>query len=176
VWRIDQRLYLGDYESGCAALAGEEQATDPEGDLAPFSGVVSLCPVPLLPDRDVSGPARRETEWLQIPILDGGNGEEEFESALAVALPFIRRRRQHGNVLVHCAAGMSRSVSVLAAYLCEHQGASVEEAFGLVADAKARAVSHLGLLPDLLIAPAWEFQSALRRRYAGKPRPTLSDK
>jgi len=176
VWRIDHRLYLGDYESGCSALAGAEFETEPDNVLAPFAGVVSLCPVPLDPDHEIEGPERNETEWLHIPILDGGNGEEEFESALTIALPFIRRRRQHGNVLVHCAAGMSRSVSVLAAFLCEHEGASVDEAYGLVADAKARAVAHLGLLPDLLISPAWEFQSALRRRYAPKPRPTLSDK
>jgi dual specificity phosphatase 12 len=165
VWRIDERLYLGDYESGCAALSGEERETEPDAHLAPFTGVVSLCAMPLLPEHAIAGPVREETEWLQVPILDGGNGEDEFESALALALPFIQRRRKLGNVLVHCAAGMSRSVSVIAALLCEEHGATVDEAFERVAGAKALAFAELGYSPELLIAPAWEFQACLRRRY-----------
>ncbi len=167
MWRIEERLYLGDYESGCSALLGAEETTDPEGKRAPFSGVVSLCPVPLVPDHDIDGPVRRETEWLHLPILDGGNGEEEFESAISVALPFIARRRKQGNVLVHCAAGMSRSVSIIAAVLCDEDGRTVDEAFETVADAKAQALAY-PYPPDLVIAPAWEFRSCLRRLYPAR--------
>lgn len=164
MWRISERLYLGDYESGCSALSGTEAATDPDGKSAPFTGVVSLCPVPLIPDHEVDGPVRRETEWLHLPILDGGNGEEEFQSAVEVALPFIARRRKQGNVLVHCAAGMSRSVSIIAAVLCAENGRTVQEAFDLVAGEKAKALSYPHAA-DLVIAPAWEFRSCLRRLY-----------
>lgn len=167
MWRIDHRLFLGNHESGYDALQGAEHPTEPEGSPAPFAGVVSLCPMPLFHGDPISGPARDETEWLHLPIMDGGNGEEEFESALGVALPFIRRRMTHGNVLVHCAAGMSRSVSVIAAHLCE-AGREVDAAYEHVAGAKALALAHLGFSAELLIAPAWEFQSALRRRYRRK--------
>jgi len=168
VWLIHHRLYLGDYESGYEALHGAELETEPECVVAPFAGVVSLCPMPLIPDHEIDGPSRDETEWLHVPIFDGGNGEEEFEAALGVALPFIRRRRHQGNVLVHCAAGMSRSVSVIAAFLCEELETSVEAAFDQITEAKAKALDGLGYEPEFLIAPAWEFRSALRRRYDGR--------
>jgi len=173
VWRIHERLYLGDYESGYDALNGIERETEPEGQLSPFSGVVSLCPMPLMPEHEISGPKRKETEWLHVPIFDGGYGEEEFESALGVALPFIRRRREHGNVLVHCAAGMSRSVSVIAAFLCDELATDPQQALDQVAAEKARAFDGLGYDLEFLISPAWEFRSALRRLYGkngnGKP-------
>lgn len=169
VWRIHRRLYLGDYQSGYEALQGVELATEPDGELSPFSGVVSLCPMPLMPQHEIRGPARDETEWLQVPIFDGGYGEDEFEAALEVALPFIRRRREAGNVLVHCAAGMSRSVSVLAAFLCEDHDATPEGALDEIASAKAKCFDGVDCDPDLLIAPAWEFRSALGRRYGSGP-------
>jgi hypothetical protein len=162
VWKIVERLYLGDYSSGTRALEGMLHPTDPDGELRPFAGVVSLCPMPLTPG-DPLGAEDELTEWLRIPILDGGNGEEEFESAVALALPFIRRRRKRGNVLVHCAAGMSRSVSVIAALLCE-EGESVDAVFDRIAHAKAAAIAP-SADPDLLIAPAWEFRTCLGRLY-----------
>lgn len=167
MWKILPRLYLGDYESGMHALEGARCPTDPEGELMPFCGVVSLCPMPLLPG-DVLEPVDERTEWLRVPILDGGNGEGEFESALGVAMPFIQRRQRHGNVLVHCAAGMSRSVSVIAAVMCA-DGESVDTAFDRIARAKAEALVSRLADPDLLIAPAWEFRTCLRRMYGRDP-------
>jgi protein-tyrosine phosphatase len=99
-----------------------------------------------------------------VPIHDGGFGEEEFEAALGEALPFIARRRGVGNVLVHCAAGMSRSVSVVAALLCE-EGMAVDRAYESIADAKARALADDDVDTEWVIAPAWEFRSCLQRRF-----------
>lgn len=164
MWRVRERLYLGDYRSGERALAGEEQPVAPDGGLAPFAGIVSLCAFPLLASEAAVAPARLETQWLHLPICDGGMGEGELEAALRVALPFIRRRLEAGNVLVHCAAGMSRSVSVVAALLCE-DGVDPDAALEAVADAKAAALAiPLGDAP-LLIAPALEFRAFLARRY-----------
>ncbi len=170
MWPIEPRLFLGDYESGCAALRGVRLATEPDGELAVFAGVVSLCPMPLLPEHDLEGPLSDDTEWLHIPIYDGGSGEAEFEQALGVVLPFIRRRRARGNVLVHCAAGMSRSVSVIAALLCDETGIRPDLAFERIAAAKFKSFHHLGYPPDLLIAPAWEFQRCLERLYGREDR------
>ncbi len=166
VWRIDDRLWLGDYQSGCEALAGARRP-DASQDPTPFFGVVSLCPMPLFPTDQVTGPAENATEWLKLPIMDGGNGESEFEHALGVALPFVNRRRQLGNVLVHCAAGMSRSVSVIAAILCGQDAIAPDVAFERVADAKSAALGPF-IDRDLLICPAKEFKTALSKRFSDR--------
>jgi protein-tyrosine phosphatase len=110
------------------------------------------------------GPTRLETEWLHLPIQDGGRGEHELESALAVALPFIRRRRECGAVLVHCAAGMSRSVAVAAAVLCE-DGLGLREALQQIAEAKARALGLPAGRANEAIAVARELRACLERLY-----------
>jgi len=166
LWKIESRLYLGDYRSGEAALAGAEQVLEPEGKLAPFAGVVSLCPMPLTFDRPPEGPRHRTTEWLRIPIADGGAGEEEFERVLGVVLPFVERRMKHGNVLVHCAAGMSRSVSVVAAWLCS-SGLSLDNALEHIASAKTEAMGPPSSPGWLVISPAEEFLACLQRMFGG---------
>ncbi len=167
MWLIRERLYLGDYRSGRAALAGEPRPVMPAGTEAPFTGIVSLCPVPLFADDAVREPRRPETKWLYRPIADGGNGEQELEDTLEEALPFIEERMTVGNVLVHCAAGMSRSVTVIAAHLCTG-GMGVGAAYEAVAEAKARALAGQGYDAALLIAPATEFRACLRRMYESR--------
>lgn len=165
VWRIEGRLFLGDYRSGEQALSGQKHPVDDDGEPKPFAGVVSLCPMPLLSDETIEGPIEIDTEWLQVAIMDGGSGEGELEAALGVIRPFVKRRLQHGNVLIHCAAGMSRSVAVMAALLCD-QGESVGGALKRISLAKARALHPFAGDPDDLVAPAWEFVACLNRLYS----------
>lgn len=166
MWKIRERLYLGNYWSGERALLGLALSESSNGDPVTFAGVVSLCAVPLDDAEPLIGPIDPDTEWLHLPIADGGSGEAEFEAACDLALPFIQRARARGNVLVHCTAGMSRSVSLIAAVLCtEDPELNVENAFAEVAQAKGRA---LGVSPhevDFLISPAWEFRVHLRQRF-----------
>lgn len=164
MWRVRDRLFLGDYRSGERAIAGEERPVAPDGRSAPFAGVVSLCAFPLLVTGPAPHPKHLETQWLQVPIADGGAGESEFETALRLVSPFVRRRQRAGNVLIHCAAGMSRSVSMIAALLCE-EGLTPEAAFELVAQAKAAALDIPASSATLLIAPAAEFRAYLFRHH-----------
>ncbi len=164
VWLVADRLFLGDYRSGERALAGWEQPVAPDGVPAPFAGVVSLCPMPLLSDEAVEGPARAATEWLAIPIMDGGRGEGELESALGLVIPFVRRRRVTGNVLLHCAAGMSRSVAAMVAVLCE-DGAPLDAALRQVVAAKAAGLYPFVGDEGSLVAMAPEFRACLARLY-----------
>lgn len=158
MWRVTSDLYLGDYVAGRAALAG----TVAPG-AAPWAAVISLCDMPL--DRgDDPIVLQGAVEWLHAPIADGGNGEGELERAIQVSRAFVARHAGRGPVLVHCAAGMSRSVSVLAALLCD-RGARLSEALEQIAGAKAEALGLGNTAARQLIAPAWEFRSALRRMY-----------
>ena len=52
---------------------------------------------------------------------------------------FIARHLQHGCVLVHCGAGLSRSVSVVAAYLCRYAGMRLDEAIGFIKERRQGA-------------------------------------
>jgi protein-tyrosine phosphatase len=170
VWKIRERLYLGNYWSGEQALLGKTIPVEPEGECQPFAGIVSLCQVPLESADLLMGPINPDTEWLHLPIADGGSGEGEFEAACDLAIPFICSARRRGNVLVHCTAGMSRSVSLIAAVLCsEDPNLDVTQAYNEIAEAKARALDVEPGEADILIAPAWEFRLHLRQRFEREP-------
>lgn len=165
MWFIREHLYLGNYWSGEQALKGARVKTDSSGTEEPFAGIVSLCPMPLDGEALIL-PVCEQTEWLHLPISDGGLGDGEFASALELCVPFAADCRRRGNLLVHCAAGMSRSVSVVAAILCsDDPQLGVDEAYRSIALAKAAALGIAEDDAELVVAPAWEFHSHLRRRF-----------
>lgn len=53
-------------------------------------------------------------------------------------------------VLIHCAAGISRSVSLTIAYLIEYEDMSLAEAFGTVREGRTQAYPHENLLISLI--------------------------
>lgn len=67
---------------------------------------------------------------LYIPGEDHENYDlsVHFDSAIS----FIHQARRETNVLVHCMAGVSRSVTLVLAYLIQHFGISYAEAFRAV--------------------------------------------
>ncbi|XP_067643924.1 dual specificity protein phosphatase Mpk3 [Eurosta solidaginis] len=89
-----------------------------------------------------------DIEYLQIPITD------HYSQDLAIHFPdairFIEEARsKNAAVLVHCLAGVSRSVTVTLAYLMQTRTLSLNDAFTLVRDRK----------PD--VAPNFHFMEQL---------------
>lgn len=85
---------------------------------------------------------------LDIPFMDGDSIPDDLISKVT---RFIHEQIEADkSVLVHCAMGMSRSVSLLMAYLIEYEGMSLAEAFGTVREGRNEAYPHENLLISLI--------------------------
>lgn len=113
---------------------GDRRAANPdlyEGEPVAFTGVLTLS---------------RRTEPLTThhhPLDDGANNRPaEFDAAVDTARALVR---QDGPVLVHCAAGISRSSTVLATTLAVEEGCSFAEGLTVVQRHRERACPHPAL-------------------------------
>jgi len=86
--------------------------------------------------------------YCSIPILDveGSNIREMFDECFS----FIDKAREEGGVLVHCNAGVSRSATVVIAYIMKRKGLSFEEAYKLVKSVKKDIKPNDGFHEQLL--------------------------
>ena len=83
-----------------------------------------------------------------LPMPDGHTVTAE---QLATATRFIHQHvRAHRRVLVHCQEGISRSVTMVLAYLIEYAGLSLAEAAWLVVRKRPMAEPHPALLASLV--------------------------
>jgi hypothetical protein len=74
-----------------------------------------------------------------VPLVDGGGNDlHTFRTALAILAELLAEAPP---VLVHCHAGRSRSVVVVAAHLMSTLGLTAEEALALIAARREIAVS-----------------------------------
>ena len=62
---------------------------------------------------------------------------------------FIAQGRSNGGVLVHCAKGISRSVSAVLIYLMMEQGMTLADAYKLVREKRSVARPNLGFMKQL---------------------------
>ncbi|XP_055902789.1 dual specificity protein phosphatase Mpk3 [Eupeodes corollae] len=104
-------------------------------------------------------------QYLQIPITD--HYSQDLAMHFPAAIQFIEEARsKNAAVLVHCLAGVSRSVTVTLAYLMHTRALCLNEAFTLVRDRK----------PD--VSPNFHFMEQLHsfeRELRLSPNETLMD-
>ena len=94
---------------------------------------------------------------LQVPIRD--QPFEELAGHLGKTTAFINDALvRRGSVLVHCVQGMSRSASVVSAYLIATYGWSVKEAVEYVRSKSTNAFPNTGFVHQLQ-----EYRDTLRR-------------
>lgn len=126
---VTERLYIGDVED----------ARDEAGLLAAgVTHVINLCPELIVPQF-------QRICYLPVSLQD--RTHENLQPALQRAIPFITAAlRDGGVVLVHCAAGISRSAAVVTAYLMMTLRENMTAALGRVCNARPIVAPNLGFL------------------------------
>ncbi|CAD5124162.1 DgyrCDS12462 [Dimorphilus gyrociliatus] len=90
-----------------------------------------------------------DVEYLKIPITD--HWSENLCNYFAQAISFIDEGRQRKeNVLVHCLAGISRSVTVTVAYLMHNLNLSMNDAYEFVRKIKPSISPNFNFMGQLL--------------------------
>ena len=78
-----------------------------------------------------------------------------YNTPLIIFLLFLESiRRQNGKVLVHCKAGISRSVTICLAYLISAYGLSLDEAYEFIKKKKTHISPNFNFLGQLLLLEA----------------------
>lgn len=127
--KIRDHLYLGNREDACN-LRGLEAVN--------VTHIVRLCPGIEFDDFP-------SINYLKIDILDAPGAD--IKSAIALACPFIDNAiASGGTVFVHCAAGVSRSATVVMAYLMRSEKLDVDDAVNAVSVARPCVSPNIGFM------------------------------
>jgi len=105
--------------------------------------------------------------YKRLPATD--NGSQNLKQYFSEAINFIEcARKENGKVLVHCQAGVSRSPTIVAAYLLATSYQSLTEAFTTIKDRRPIVAPNINFMGQLL-----EFEQRAVSR-AGPCPPTES--
>ncbi|KAJ9472067.1 MAP kinase phosphatase with leucine-rich repeats protein 1 [Diplonema papillatum] len=87
-------------------------------------------------------------QCLRIPVRD--HCDAPLRQYFLIASEFIQKVREHGgNILVHCKSGISRSSTIIAAYLMIREGFSSEQAFEYLRALRPSVSPNIGFLLSL---------------------------
>jgi len=102
---------------------------------------VDSCPLPeiILDLRDIN------IKYIQVTDMDGEDLLSHFDSAYE----FIKTGQEKSSVLVHCYYGISRSASIITAYIMKKYKISFDDAFQRVKVKNAAALPNIGFQAQL---------------------------
>ncbi|KAF5373322.1 hypothetical protein D9615_007423 [Tricholomella constricta] len=66
-----------------------------------------------------------------------------------MAITIIESAAKKGKILVHCSAAVSRSPTIVAAYLMKHCGMTLKDALGLIVRARPAVCPNSGFIQQL---------------------------
>jgi protein-tyrosine phosphatase len=90
-------------------------------------------------------PIKVEHLWIVI----GDHPSEDITKFFITAFHFIRQNLEKGNVLVHCQAGISRSCTIVIAFLMQQMLINYKEAFNMVKAKRPIANPNKGFIKQL---------------------------
>lgn len=136
--QVYKTLYIG----GMDAL--NPRAADLFGfEIMPFAAAVRLDQVTIL-----SSPSPQGMDALELPIEDA---QPVPDGVFPQVTRFIHQHLAAGDtVLVQCQAGISRSVTMVLAYLIEYEQMALPDAFRLIYDQRPGSRPHKALLASLI--------------------------
>eukprot|EP00049_Salpingoeca_infusionum_P007413 m.120424 g.120424 ORF g.120424 m.120424 type:complete len:424 (-) comp13688_c0_seq3:271-1542(-) len=92
--------------------------------------------------------SKQNISYQQIPIEDGF--QQNIPQYFSLAFEFIDMARSRGEgILVHCKAGISRSAAFVIAYVMQHKGVSLDEAYKFVSGRRDIISPNLDFMGDL---------------------------
>lgn len=83
----------------------------------------------------------------QLDLKD--NQEEEVRYTFFPAFRFIEQQRKKGNVLIHCAAGISRSATLLIAYMMNKYQTTLENCISYILKKRPCIMPNSGFITQL---------------------------
>jgi len=87
--------------------------------------------------------------YMRLPASDSGS--QNLKQYFSEAINFIEcARASNGKVLVHCQAGVSRSPSIVAAYLISTSHKTLSEAFSFIKDRRPIVAPNINFMGQLL--------------------------
>jgi len=87
--------------------------------------------------------------YMRLPASDSGS--QNLKQYFSEAINFIEcARASNGKVLVHCQAGVSRSPSIVAAYLISRSRKTLSEAFSFIKDRRSIVAPNINFMGQLL--------------------------
>jgi len=133
---IEGKLYLGNLSAARSSRSLSERR---------ITHIVSVCHDPIPGELPESGMTH-----IRIPVEDVDYAD--LLICLPVAVRFIDKAlREHGVVLVHCVQGLSRSATVVAAYLMWSQRMSATQALEVVRLAREQVWQNPGFQEQLVL-------------------------